>query len=815
MSWLSSWWDKASGANQKIDPNKLGTQYDDAMAGVTAGYDKISEFAGGMMDPSSQQNMQMRAMMDAQGADAAAEASRLGGRQAAMAGGAPAAAMAAQTAHTANQAQAGSAQSFNQYLAGAQGQGASMLSGVLANQGQMQNQKFQMMQNQRQANAQADTAGAQFGANLLGSAIGMIPGLPFQEGGMAYDNIDDQLNYDNYYQQGGSVGPDGRQHYFFGGLAALAGVGAAKKGYEALEGADLKGKFEGLQDSVSGGLQAMKERAGETEYHYTEDQARQAKLSEWESSEEGKSVLGGLGDADAITNEELAAANTAKMSGDEGYQSAQMLADTKVQAEKDKQLASYDISQGAHQVGAGRALAEDIQPYTSGAYGLAKEGAGVIAGGIGAGAGLLGEGLKKGYEGVKRDWEKGDKSIGRNLLAGASGLLKEIGSPGYLQGKEMAKITSKKTNLKKIGEEPLGGEKAIPQNKPKPDSTATGVKIDDGQGGNILNPLGPKAQPKEASVFKTNADITPGVGNEVPTDINEAQQKLVDMGYDIGKTGVDGDWGPKSKAAYEKYQADLKSGKIDEEGIYQFGWDQKQQGGLIGMAEGGSIGPIWDKTKQVAEEYGGAALDAVHGALDVAGMVPGLGIIPDLANAGIYGAEALVAGDDVTRKQALGLMGLSGAAAIPLAGQFATAGKFGSKMAKASKNVSKVTPENRAIYNRATDKQFDLANPGYRDELQKARIWKKGENPMAEMEAGLKEPKWADPSKRQIVGPDGIDQISGLPVKGHPAGKFQEGGTVWDTHSSQPSSASGILSEVIGPSGPMSIPTRLGGFKVG
>ena len=86
---------------------------------------------------------------------------------------------------------------------------------------------------------------------------------------------------------------------------------------------------------------------------------------------------------------------------------------------------------------------------------------------------------------------------------------------------------------------------------------------------------------------------------------------------------------------------------------------------------------------------------------------------------------------------------------------------------------------------------------------------------MAEMEAGLKEPKWADPSKRQIVGPDGIDQISGLPVKGHPAGKFQEGGTVWDTHSSQPSSASGILSEIIGPSGPMSIPTRLGGFKVG
>ena len=59
MSWLSKkvggWWDKASGANQKYDPNQLGNEYDTSMQGVNAGYDKISEYAEGMMDPNSQQ----------------------------------------------------------------------------------------------------------------------------------------------------------------------------------------------------------------------------------------------------------------------------------------------------------------------------------------------------------------------------------------------------------------------------------------------------------------------------------------------------------------------------------------------------------------------------------------------------------------------------------------------------------------------------------------------------------------------------------------------------------------------------------------
>ena len=77
MSWLSKkvggWWDKASGQNQKFDPNKLGSQYDTAMQGVNQGYDKISDYAEGMMDPYSQQNNAQRSMMNQQGADAAAQ----------------------------------------------------------------------------------------------------------------------------------------------------------------------------------------------------------------------------------------------------------------------------------------------------------------------------------------------------------------------------------------------------------------------------------------------------------------------------------------------------------------------------------------------------------------------------------------------------------------------------------------------------------------------------------------------------------------------------------------------------------------------
>ena len=98
------------------------------------------------------------------------------------------------------------------------------------------------------------------------------------------------------------------------------------------------------------------------------------------------------------------------------------------------------------------------------------------------------------------------------------------------------------------------------------------------------------------------------------------------------------------------------------------------------MQDGGEV------EEEPAEE-GRGLMDYIHGGLDVAGMVPGFGIIPDIANAALYGGEALMAGDDPSRSEALALMGLSGAAAIPIAGQAATAGKWAVKSAKGAKRM--------------------------------------------------------------------------------------------------------------------------------
>ena len=62
----------------------------------------------------------------------------------------------------------------------------------------------------------------------------------------------------------------------------------------------------------------------------------------------------------------------------------------------------------------------------------------------------------------------------------------------------------------------------------------------------------------------------------------------------------------------------------------------------------------------------------LHGALDIAGLLPGLGEIADLANAAIYAAE----GDYANA-------GISAAAAIPFAGWGATAAKAGKRVGDA------------------------------------------------------------------------------------------------------------------------------------
>ena len=43
--------------------------------------------------------------------------------------------------------------------------------------------------------------------------------------------------------------------------------------------------------------------------------------------------------------------------------------------------------------------------------------------------------------------------------------------------------------------------------------------------------------------------------NYNPEAIRARQRKLIAAGYDLGKSGADGDWGAKSKAAWEQYQA--------------------------------------------------------------------------------------------------------------------------------------------------------------------------------------------------------------------------------------------------------------------
>jgi hypothetical protein len=68
--------------------------------------------------------------------------------------------------------------------------------------------------------------------------------------------------------------------------------------------------------------------------------------------------------------------------------------------------------------------------------------------------------------------------------------------------------------------------------------------------------------------------------------------------------------------------------------------------------------------------------NGVHTALDLAGAIPGLGIAPDLINAGLYGLE----GD---WKNAA----YSGAAAIPIAGDAALALKYAGKGAKALREM--------------------------------------------------------------------------------------------------------------------------------
>lgn len=79
--------------------------------------------------------------------------------------------------------------------------------------------------------------------------------------------------------------------------------------------------------------------------------------------------------------------------------------------------------------------------------------------------------------------------------------------------------------------------------------------------------------------------------------------------------------------------------------------------------------------------------DWVHGALDVAGLVPVVGNAADLANAGLYGTRGAFADDSDQRNNLYTNAALSSTAAIPVVGQAATAGKWGRKAYQAGSKV--------------------------------------------------------------------------------------------------------------------------------
>lgn len=83
-------------------------------------------------------------------------------------------------------------------------------------------------------------------------------------------------------------------------------------------------------------------------------------------------------------------------------------------------------------------------------------------------------------------------------------------------------------------------------------------------------------------------------------------------------------------------------------------------------------------------------VDRFQDVLSVAGMIPGVGAIPDAVNAGISGVRAgynELVGDDEARNEALVNLAFNSAAIIPGAGQAATAAKWARAGANASKGA--------------------------------------------------------------------------------------------------------------------------------
>lgn len=453
MGLFSNWIDKMSGASMKTDVNQFMTDYDTAYDPVNKNYEKMQGIAEGMMDPYSQNNLRQRSLITDMGADAAAESSRLGGRNAAMQGGAPAAALAMQTQDQANKVQAGGIKSFNEFLGGQYNQGLSAFSGVTSNMATMAGNRFNTQQNLTQTNKQIDANASKWGTNMIGGLL-----------------------------QGGAGALTGNPMMALGGLGNAFG-GGQRGGY--------------VQKYALGG---------------------------------GVKPSGGA-QPDSI------GAKFGRQSMDE-----------------------IDDGWGRMPMNNEMFRPDNIMPESS--------------------------------PNNPRFYDKDPGPSGfQDMPSGFQD------SPDFMQRKN--------DELKRQ----------------------------------------PPTDPRQGKFYEAMMEQNPEFQQRKENSLLNMQKAQQGMGGMMG--GIMG-----------------------------------QSGGYVGYEHGGAV--------HQNQGAGGKAMDWIHGTLDAAGMIPGFGIIPDAINTGIYGVEALAAGDAPTRKEKMTLMGMTGAAMIPLVGQGATAIKRARMLAKSSKKMKNI-----------------------------------------------------------------------------------------------------------------------------
>ena len=123
----------------------------------------------------------------------------------------------------------------------------------------------------------------------------------------------------------------------------------------------------------------------------------------------------------------------------------------------------------------------------------------------------------------------------------------------------------------------------------------------------------------------------------------------------------------------------------------------------------------FEETKLTSEKAK-QLLPSIHNTLTGLGLLPGAGIVFDMADAAIYGLEALFAKDSESRGSAMAGMALAGTAAIPLAGIGGGLAKLGKNLQKSSEEVMSLGKEAQEIAKKAEDTLAKLSpNPSSKE----------------------------------------------------------------------------------------------------